>query len=62
MATHYTCALRIFSYSSFVSGFSAFGTGAGFGAAGFLEASFFFGESWIVIRFPSSTGIWSTFA
>ena len=58
MATHYTCALRIFSYSSSASGFSAFCTGAaGFGAAGFLAASFFFGESCIVIRFPSSIGI-----
>ena len=49
MATHYTCALRILSYSSPFSGFSAFCAGAaGFGApavADFLGASFFFGES-----------------
>ena len=34
----------------------------GLGAALFLGAATFFGESWIVILFPSKTGIWSTFA
>ena len=45
MVTHYTCALRTFSYSASVFGISAFCAGAaGFGApavAGFLGASFF---------------------
>ena len=62
MVTHYTCALRTHSFLFFARLLPAFQLFvqelAGFGQlTGFLGASFFFGESWIVIRFPSSTGI-----
>lgn len=44
MATHYTCGVTHFFYSSDSAG-AAFGASADFGAAGFFGVSFFFGES-----------------
>ena len=61
MATHYTCALRILFL--FFAPFPAFLLSVQEQQVSvlqplrFLGASFFFGESWIVIRLPSSIGI-----
>ena len=61
MATHYTWRVTHFFLILQLASSLAFGAATlgatTLGAAGFLGApSFFLGESWIIIRFPSKTG------